>query len=180
MAESIPPELKLTQAERSILEQIVRRHTSPQRLVTRARIILQLSSGANNKQTSRTLCLNRGTVQYWRRRWLALSPKLQQAQQPDLDDKTLRQLIEQGLSDEPRKGAPPKFTPEQIVQIVALACQDPAESNRPISHWSERELADEAQKRQIVETISTRSVGRFLKSIGFETAQSGAMVERQD
>lgn len=179
MSESIPPEVKLTQAERSILEQIVRRHTSPQRLVTRAKIILHLSSGANNKQTSRTLCLNRGTVQDWRRRSLALSPKLEQAQQPLLDDKTLRQLIEQGLSDEPRGGARPKFTPEQIVQIVALACQDPAESHRPISHWSERELADEVQKRQIVETISVRSVGRFLKSSRLEAAQSGTVVKGQ-
>lgn len=161
---SIPPELKLTPAERSLLEQLVRRHTSPQRLVTRAKIILQADAGANNKQIARTLRLNRGTVQYWRSRWLALSPQLQQASHAASAEKTLRQLIEQGLRDEARKGAPPKFTPEQIVQLVAVACEDPALSHRPISHWSERELADEVQKRKIVATISVRSVGRFLKS----------------
>lgn len=30
---------------------------------------------------------------------------------------------------------------EQIVQIVAVACEQPASSGRPISHWTPRELA---------------------------------------
>ncbi len=54
-------------------------------------------------------------------------------------------------------------TAEQICAIVALACERPAESDRPVTHWSQQELADEAMKRGIVERISQRSVGRFLK-----------------
>ena len=36
------------------------------------------------------------------------------------------------------------------------------DSGRPITHWTPPELADEAKKRGIVESISPRSVGRFL------------------
>jgi hypothetical protein len=52
---------------------------------------------------------------------------------------------------------------EQIVQIVAVACEQPESSRRPISHWTPRELAQEVVKRGIVQEISPRSVGRFLK-----------------
>ena len=47
--------------------------------------------------------------------------------------------------------------------IVSIACEEPSESGRPISHWSRRELKAEAVKRGIVDNISPRTVGRFLK-----------------
>jgi putative transposase len=161
------------------LLKISRRLTNPHRLVVRARIILQMDSGANNDSIARQMKINRETVRYWRATFLSLQTKLEQAEAESLDDKSLTKLIEEGLTDKPRSGAPPTFTPEQICQIVAVACEDPSESGRPISHWSERELADEVQKRKIVATISVRSVGRFLKSSGFEATQSGAVVKRQ-
>jgi transposase len=70
------------------------------------------------------------------------------------------------LSDAPRSGAPSKITAEQICAIVALACERPSESDRPVTHWTQQELADEAMKRGIVKEVSQRSVGRFLKRIG--------------
>jgi putative transposase len=47
--------------------------------------------------------------------------------------------------------------------VVAVACEPPEKSGRPIDHWTARELADEVQKRRIVPAISPRTVGRFLK-----------------
>jgi hypothetical protein len=38
-----------------------------------------------------------------------------------------------------------------------------SESERPINHWSQREIADEAMRRGLVPSISQRPVGRFLK-----------------
>jgi putative transposase len=84
------------------------------------------------------------------------------AEQND-DDKQLRQLIVEALSDEVRKGRPAIFTPEQICQIIAMACEQPEDSQRPISHWTPREVADEVIKRGIVTSISPRTVGRFFK-----------------
>jgi putative transposase len=61
---------------------------------------------------------------------------------------------------------------------VALACEPPDLSHRPISHWTPRELADEARKRGIVESISPRHVGRFLKSGRIEAASEQVLAQR--
>ena len=79
------------------------------------------------------------------------------------DDKQLQQLIVEALSDEKRSGRPATFTPEQICQIVAMACEKPEDSQRPTSHWTPREMAEELIKRGIVTSISPRTVGRFFK-----------------
>jgi len=79
------------------------------------------------------------------------------------DIKQLEQLIVDALTDEERSGRPPRFTPEEICRIVAMACEEPEDSQRPISHWTAREVADEAIKRGIVDNISPRSAGRFFK-----------------
>ncbi len=49
-----------------------------------------------------------------------------------------------------------------MTHLFAIACEDPREFDRPISHWTSRELADELVKRNIVESISLRHVGRLL------------------
>jgi Homeodomain-like domain len=73
------------------------------------------------------------------------------------------QSVPERLADAPRSGAPVTFTPEQICALVAMTCEKPSESERPISHWSQREIADEAMRRGLIPSISQRSVGRFLK-----------------
>jgi putative transposase len=161
------------------LEQIARRQTSPQRLVRRAKILLALGTGANQCHVMRQMHLNRGTVQVWCRRWCALAPKLEQREADAGSDKALTTMIVEALTDHPRSGTPATFTPEQIVQIVAVACEDPMDSGRPVSHWTPREVAEEVRKRRIVETISTRSVGRFLKSGGFAAPSGGVLAQRQ-
>jgi hypothetical protein len=50
-----------------------------------------------------------------------------------------------------------------VARIVALACEAPGESGRPISHWSTTELAEEIERRGIVERISPRHAARLLK-----------------
>src|ERR1700726_1767969 len=80
--------------------------------------------------------------------------------------KLLSQAIEVLLTDEQRPGAPATFSFEQFMQIMALACETPEASDRPVSTWTPRELADEAVKRGIVEQISPRTVERFLKRQG--------------
>jgi putative transposase len=74
-----------------------------------------------------------------------------------------KQATAEQLADAPRSGAPAVFTPEQICSIVAMTCEKPSDSERPISQWSQREIADEAVRRGLVRNISQRSVGRFLK-----------------
>ena len=149
----------------------------------------QAASGANNDQIATLLGIDRGTVRTWRMRWLEALPRLKAAEKraggggrgggdDDDDERVVSGLVEEVLVDEPRSGKPATFTPEQICQIVALACEEPREeSGRPISHWSTTELADEAIKRGIVESISARSVGRFLGRGGSSEASSGTPLE---
>jgi len=158
-----PAPLELSSRQKAILEQIVRGQTNPQNLVRRAKIILTLGKGANNQQAANRLNLNRETIRTWRARWQEAAAGLSRAEAvPIISDKELTGFINTVLTDEPRPGAPATFTPEQLVQIVAVACEDPADSGRSISHWSRRELADEVIKREIVADISIRSAGRFL------------------
>jgi putative transposase len=59
-------------------------------------------------------------------------------------------------------GRPAEITAEQVCQIVALACEAPSQAGRPISQWSNREIADEIIRRGILPTISPRHAGRLV------------------
>jgi putative transposase len=154
--------LQVSPALQALLRRLQRQQTADQRLVRRASIILALAADPCVDAVAGQLGLTRVTVRHWRDRWIAATPDLQRAEQ-DLTPQPLRTLLEHVLGDAPRPGKPATFTPEQIVGIVAVACEPPEESARPISHWTSRELADEVKKRRIVADISPRSVGRFLK-----------------
>ena len=162
MATPHAPAVCLPPRVQAAFEQSTRRSTSPQALVRRAHLILAMAAGITNTQLATDFQLSRATVILWRRRWLTLEAKLQTADQ--LSDPELQALVAAMLADQPRSGAPVTCSAEQVVQIVALACETPEDCGRPISHWTPRELADEAITRQIVPQISPRSVGRFLKS----------------
>jgi putative transposase len=154
--------LQVSPAQQDVLRRIQRQQTADQRLVRRASILLALAANPCVDAVARQLGLTRVTVRLWRDRWIAATADLHRAEQ-DLTPAQFRRLLEQFLDDAPRPGTPATFSPEQIVQIVAVACEPPEKSDRPIDHWTSRELADEVQKRGIVPKISPRSVGRFLK-----------------
>ncbi len=163
--------ISLTAKQQFILEQIVRRPTSGQGLVKRVKLILAAAKGTNNTQLSVALQMSRTTVRLWRKRWENSAERLMMAEAKGLNDKQLTQLIISVLQDYERPGTPATFSTEQVVRIVALACENPSKSGRPVSHWTPAELADEAVNRGIVEEISPRSVGRFLKR-GYSTTSS--------
>lgn len=158
-----PPAVILSDRLRGVLEHLARRQTRSQRLVRRLQIVLAAAAGGNNEEIARQGGIDRSTVRTWRTRWLGAASRLEAAVAAGDDDRLLARLVAEALDDAPRTGAPPTFTAEQVVQIVALACESPPGSDRPVSHWTPRELAAEAVIRQIVPTISPRSVGRFLK-----------------
>jgi putative transposase len=134
--------------QREALERLVRTHSTPQQLALRAWMILQAAEGVGVRASARDLGVWPKTVRYWRKRWRQAADG-----QPAADR----------LADLPRSGAPTVFMPEQICAVVSMTCEKPSDSERPISQWSQREIADEAVRRGIVKKISQRSVGRFLK-----------------
>ena len=135
-------------AQREALEALVRAHSTSQQFVLRARMILHAADNIGVRESARELDIWPKTVRYWRKRWREAAD---------------RQSVPEQLADVQRSGAPATFTPEQICALVAMTCEKPSESERPISHWSQREIADEAMRRGLIPNISQRSVGRFLK-----------------
>jgi putative transposase len=120
--------------------------------VLRARVIQLAAEGLNNSQIARLLGVDVDTVRLWRQRWLGF-------QGVPLSELS----VADRLTDVPRAGRPAQFQAEQVCQIVALACEAPSQSGRPISQWSNREIADEIIRRGIAPTISPRHAARLVK-----------------
>lgn len=154
----------ITERHMEVLESIVASRTASVRLVQRAQIILLAFEKKNNEVIGEIVGLNPQQVSVWRRRWKANLDHLIHVECSDTKA-ALQRAIETVLADLPRKGRDSKFTTEQQAAIVAIACEDPdEESGRPISHWTNQEIADEAVEREIVPTISASRVRAFLKS----------------
>lgn len=167
-----PPEIKLTPILKKVLEKIARCYTNPYWLVLRAKIVLYAADGANNARIAQRLDTTPDTAGKWRGRWIEAEPRLSAAEAEGLDEKELVAWVEAALSDAPRPGTPDTFTPEQLVQVIAVACEDPRQSDREITPWTHRELAEEVIQRQIVDTISPRHVGRVLEEIDMQPHRS--------
>lgn len=128
-----PPAVNFSEKERQGLEQLVRRHSTPQQVVLRGRVVLAAADAKNNAQKiAREFGMAVDTARQWRNRWLALQPFC-------LDDLTIAERLE----DLPRPGTPARITADQRCQIEAMACEEPEDSGRPISQWTGREIADE-------------------------------------
>jgi putative transposase len=154
--------LIITERQQAILQTMTRSSTCPQAVAQRARIILMAFEGHTNQDIAEHLGWERHAIGPWRHRWADAFERLvltECCEKPS----ALPRAIEGLLSDRPRPGSPGKFTAEQVTQVLAVACEDPEECGRPVTHWTPPELADEVVKRGIVASISPRQVGRFLK-----------------
>ncbi len=138
----------LSESEKAELEKLLRRSSTSQQLAMRAKIILRASAGEGHGEIARALEITKYTSRLWRNRWLEL--------------RDVEMSVLEKLEDAARSGRPASFTIEQLTQLYALACDPPEKYGRPISHWTPRELADELIQQKIVESISTRHVGRLL------------------
>lgn len=153
-----PLTIILSDTDQQALEKLVNRPSTPQQIAQRARIVLNAALLQNNAEIARTLNISIKMVRQWRRRWVETT---------DLSKTVMERLL-----DNERLGAPLKFTLEQQVECMVLACRDPMEYGRPISHWTAHELADELIKQGIVKQISPRQVGRWLAEAELKPHQS--------
>ena len=144
--------VKLSDVEQHGLEKLIKRHQVGQQIAKRARIVLAAARGQKNKEIAQEYKVTLDTVGLWRNRWV----KLQDISFDDLS-------LEERLQDAPRPGAPAKITADQRCRIEALACEKPEASDRPITHWTAREIADELIQRKIVDNISPRHAARLFK-----------------
>src|SRR3954453_18068786 len=112
------PPLTLSDDERQKLQSWASRPTSTQRLASRAKIVLACAEGLDNKAVAARLHVNIVTVGKWRRRFL--------------DDRL------EGLTDEPRPGAPRTITDARVEEVVTRTLE---EKPRAATQWSTRGMA---------------------------------------
>ena len=151
----------VTEKQQRILEQISRSTTAPMQLIQRVNVILMAFAGSFNMAIAEEFGLTRKQVGLWRRRWQQSFDALVAIECRETHA-ALRRAIENILSDAPRRGSPGTFSAEQVTQILAVACEPPSQSGRPVDTWTGRELADEVVKRGIVASISVSQVNRYL------------------
>ena len=162
--------VRVSEKQLVILEELRRSRTAARGVVQRALIMVLGFQGLFNEQIAIAAGLNRQQVGVWRQRWREAWESL--CLWECHDPHRLREGILEVLSDAPRPGSPGTFTAEQVAQIVAVACESPKLSDRPIHCWTHRELRDEVLQRKIVTSISVSQVGRYLKQAAVQPHRS--------
>ena len=130
--------LALTEEERASLERLVRRGKTAQRLAFRARIVLRCAEGLSNTAVAQELGTSNNTVGKWRSRFV--------------------ERREDGLSDEPRPGAPRKVGDEKVEELVTLTLES---TPKGASHWSTRGMAKRTG-------VSQSTVSRVWRAFGLQ------------
>jgi transposase len=156
----------ITERQQPILIELSKSLTESRLVVQRATIVLRAFAGQLNEQIAVEIGLGPGQVGVWRRRWQVAWEELTalECREP----RRLREAIQEVFRDAPRSGSPGTFTAAQVTQILALACEPPEKSGRPITHWTRKELHAEVLKRGIVPKISESQVGRYLKQAALQ------------
>ena len=112
---------ELTPDERRELERLARSRTEEARLVVRARIVLGLAAGERPYQVADRVGVGRAAAYEWLHRFNAEGLN--------------------GLTDHPRPGRPPTYTPEQRAEVIAAALTGPEALGLPFASWTLDRLA---------------------------------------
>ena len=124
----------------NILNKLCNRRMLEKSILIRARIVLLAHQKLQNIQIGEIVDVGRHGVGRWRKRWQDSANALL-AIEINEPRAVLERAIVDVLRDAHRSGSPGKFSAEQIVQIVATACEDPRSCGRPVETWTGRELA---------------------------------------
>jgi len=162
--------VRVSERQWAVLQELSRSRTVAKGIVQRALILVRGVQGLLNEQIAVEVGLNRQQVGLWRQRWRDAWDSLcvWECTEPH----RLREAILEVLADAPRSGSPGKVTAEQVAQILAVACESPRLSGRPITRWTHRELRDEVINRKIVASISVAQVGRYLQQAALQPHRS--------
>jgi transposase len=171
--------IPMTERQLALLDQLSRSRTEPLFLRQRAQIIVLAFHGQRNEDIAPQVGLERHQVGLWRRRWAKAAERLVLVECTE-GPAALKRALVTVLRDAPRSGSPGKFTAEQLTQIIAVACEPPEDSSRPVSHWTPRELADEVVQRRIVDSISANTIRTLLAQADLKPHRSRYWLNSKD
>ena len=137
-------EVRLTTAERDVLETFVAHGTKSARAINRARILLLLDEGRREKEVTTILGVSRGTIYNVRQ-------KYRQKEHAHILDV---------LHEAPRSGRPTKIDSRVEAHMTMIACSEPPEG---YGRWTLHMIADKLVQLEVIDTISHESVRRTLK-----------------
>ena len=136
--------VRLTTAERDVLEQCVAHGTKSARTLNRARILLLLDEGRQEQELTTILGVSRGTIYNGRQKYM-------QKEQAHILD---------GLHEAPRRGRPIKIDRRVEAHGTMIACSDPPEG---YGRWPLHLMADQLGQLTGIDTIAHESIRRTLK-----------------
>lgn len=179
-------QIQVSDWQKACLLALSRAGNSRQSVARRSRVVLLAHEGKRSPAIAQALGMEVQQVRRWRRRWESQLAAMDAAESAlvalELSEpsekkvaearRRFEEMIEEVMTDAPRPGVKRRITTEQWCAIIEVACEPPAASNRPITHWTARELLDEVLKRKIVETLSVRHLARFFGGHVISSPQS--------
>jgi transposase len=159
MPVSSPFIIVLTDAERRELSRRARSTRTPHRDRIRARIVLAAADGDPNAVIARKVGVGVDTARKWRKRFVV--------------DRL------SGLRDAARPGRPRRLPDTVRAEVIALACELPAETGVPLSRWSSPELTRELAARCQVQ-LSISTVRRWLADDALKPWQHQSWISIRD
>ena len=132
--------VKLSEADRTYLENLLKKGSLPAKTYKRALALLELDRGRTFTEVAEMVGVVIQTASTWAKKYKATGLDV--------------------LADKPRPGRPIIIDGLQRAKITALACSDPPAG---YERWSLRLLADKAVELKLVESISYGEVRLILK-----------------
>lgn len=153
--------LGLAGKDKKIIEKMIRSGKTEQRMVRRALIVLLSAQGLAKKQIAAKLSATVKTVRKWEKRYLASGVK--------------------GLYDLPRQGAPSKFSVQQRMEIIAIACDNPQNyCIEGYNRWTYDLLTEATIKKVQGPAMSRTSIFRTLGQIELKPHKTQMWLHSKD
>ncbi len=147
--------------DKKIMERMVKRAKTEQRMVLRAQIVLLFAQGLTAKQVTLKVSTTVKTARKWKKRYVLSGIK--------------------GLYDLPRQGAPPKFSVGQRLEIIAIACDFPKNySIEGYSKWTYNLLTEACRKEVGGPAMSRTSIFRTLDKIEIKPHKTQMWLHSKD
>ena len=133
--------IKLTESERTSLNEVSRRGKPSVRTVKRALALLKADEGLRDREIADVLLINAATVARVRKRYV-------------------EEGLEAAINDRPRPGRERKLDGKQEAHLIAFACSAAPEGH---ARWTLQLLAGKVVELEFAESISLETVRQMLK-----------------
>lgn len=131
----------LSDEQRLQLIDLVKKGKAGAREIRRAHTLLMANSGSTDEAIAKSLHISIPTVERTRKQFCTDS-------------------LSATMNERPRSGKPPKITSTAEAYLIATTCSDAPDGS---ARWTLKMLADKLVSLEIIDSVSTNTIGRTLK-----------------